>query len=926
MSVQMYNFDLMQYRFTKHVLQSFQTAMILSDGHPISANNALFAVIHVHHMYAERKQNSSESFSKLASLLRVSPTKLSLTDLDRLANIKDVPINEYLLEAYNIAKIFWNGSDTVWGRDFITATLLAKDPSIYEFGIANIRQEYLQDEWFKFVTSSKEQRNPSMWVNWWHSADVPTPDERNRTQSVSDNSILKASQLKKIEMATLNSVASKMPKKDKKRRNESTSSKKTYLLTWDPSRFMFESIKDHADKVKFDGSSIMSWNVGKNGIKLDDRVFFMRHGDIPGLVGSGHVVSDVRIGPHWDRTRPNNWQTAYADVKWDRLEEIPIISLNDLTALGGEIDIWTKRGSGHLIPEEIAVQLEQLWSLSKDSSNTVSQQNSPVSSASSELGPTRVEDIATVDRLGRGTLTNALVRLLTVRDDARPYAIGLFGHWGSGKSSQIAQVKDALQRLNADPIIRVVEFNAWSHERANNVAAALAQSVVDALVEKLSFFDQIRLAAKLAQKRRIKVAKSIERDRLRFLHLFIETWSIWSPIFLFLCVFGYFAMNSKLWHAILVGLTAIPAVITTYLGGTHFVGKNLTGWFKKFNFTKHIDKLRLPDYSIHLGLYHDIRKNLDILCTLQLRQDDDPQKGDYLLVVIDDLDRCGPEMVKQVFDAVRLVAHIPRVVTLVSIDERMAFCAVEQHYSKLGHAGREPALVARDYLAKVFQVAINLPAPDDPHVREFITTKLFTEIIDEPLLEEIASTTANNNSDLPKESNLPSSNSEQPLENPGHENQLTESFASTAQVQNRTVLGEKGLFADLAIAYSFSNPRLLWRLMQSWRLLKSIVLLGRYNLAEAEPWLRMLFWREWLFQQDSQIRLKCQDWPITNQFEIIPSNIREAMPKESLQDDYLKRCINIESVLLPAAPANVLQDNSAEQSTDAISSAAAQRP
>jgi len=676
--------------------------------------------------------------------------------------------------------------------------------------------------------------------------------------------------------------------------------RKTFLLTFNPAKHPTGIFKEEVTEFQEKGTYVTHWSVGNKGISKGDRVFFMRHGsDNPGLFGAGQVISDPFENRHWDKESPNDWRSKYAEIRWDFLSELPIVPLNLLNKEIGESDLWTRNGSGHLIPVDTAERLEKLWHTRPE--------NKALNN-SSELGPTSVEDISSEDCLGRASYTNALVQLLTVRDDTRPFTIGLFGQWGSGKSSQIAQLKAHLQTTTV-PSIRVTEFNAWAHERATNIAAALAQTIVETLVDKLSFADQIKLAAKLSRKRRTKTIEALERDRLRFWVLILETWSIWSPaaVAIIMLAFSlYLFSQSNVGKGIILVIVAIPPLLSTYFGSSHFIMKNLTGWFKKFNFSKQVDKFRLPDYSSHLGLYHEIKKNLEHLCDLRISQDVDAKKGEYLLVVVDDLDRCGPEMVKQVFDAVRLVAHIPRVITLVAIDERMAFSAVEQYYDKLGHAGREPALVARDYLAKVFQVAINLPKPNDSHIRNYVSTKLFTNIINVLPPDEVDPSSSGLESKVEKSANTSMAPNPKVQVRP---NNTAPVQSATISASNYTIRGEKELFIRLAIVFSFSNPRLLWRLMQSWRLLKSIVLLDTYHLETAEPWLRLLFWREWLFQQDSETRKNCHELPISESSTYISPRIIDALPKNIGLDDYRQKCGNIDAVLLPATPTKIGFDN-----------------
>lgn len=115
--------------------------------------------------------------------------------------------------------------------------------------------------------------------------------------------------------------------------------------------------------------------------------------------------------------------------------------------------------------------------------------------AMSLLTKLRVEALAEQDFLGRERIKEALRKLITERDGTQHFALGLFGSWGCGKSSLILQLTKRLEQEN--PEVLVVEFNAWKNEKANNIGAMLAQSVVERLTEDLSPWQKITVAAQL---------------------------------------------------------------------------------------------------------------------------------------------------------------------------------------------------------------------------------------------------------------------------------------------------------------------------------------------------------------------------------------------------------------------------------------------
>jgi hypothetical protein len=463
-----------------------------------------------------------------------------------------------------------------------------------------------------------------------------------------------------------------------------------------------------------------------------------------------------------------------------------------------------------------------------------SQREQPATSAAPETaavpltrvgqGPTSTERVARKDALKREKITHALVQLITRRTNVLPFAIGLFGHWGSGKSSQICFVRTALEGVAA-PRIRFAEFNAWEHENCDNMGAALAQKVVEALVEDLSFLARARLAARIAMQRKRHLSAALAKDKTGFLAWLTKFTHTAAPLLVPAAVAALaaylFLRGRNLPLSAEVGTVGAGAA-ALWLTTQKFVSENLTDWFKSINTDANRSLFTLPDFSSKLGTFHEIHTTLKHLCGLHLAGSDaEPGAGDYLFLVVDDLDRCSPQTVKQVFDAVRLVANINRVVTLVALDERIAFSAVEKHFDQFSGSGRDTAQVARDYLGKVFQVAISLPPVTQEASENFIRHKLFEDHIGPRVQQEEAIVAP-----------------------PPERNEFIDVLDD-----------EIALFAELARKTQIANPRQLSRLKQAWFLLRGIVLRDGDGIGVMAPWLTTLFCREWLLQETAERRI-----------------------------------------------------------------------
>ena len=79
--------------------------------------------------------------------------------------------------------------------------------------------------------------------------------------------------------------------------------------------------------------------------------------------------------------------------------------------------------------------------------------------------------------LGFGETARALAQLI-IKSEPR-FAVGIFGNWGSGKTTLMEAMKKRLLRKES---VVVVEFNAWRFEREPQLLVPLLDTVRAAIV------------------------------------------------------------------------------------------------------------------------------------------------------------------------------------------------------------------------------------------------------------------------------------------------------------------------------------------------------------------------------------------------------------------------------------------------------------
>lgn len=141
----------------------------------------------------------------------------------------------------------------------------------------------------------------------------------------------------------------------------------TYLLTWNPSRWVWDTLARDARRSAEGDVVKERWSSGNTKrIAPGDRLFLMRLGVEPrGIIASGWALSEPQPGPHWDAERAVKGDTAlYVDAEFERVldpEVVAPLAIKDLERRFPDFP-WSPQASGIEIPSETALGLEAVWS------------------------------------------------------------------------------------------------------------------------------------------------------------------------------------------------------------------------------------------------------------------------------------------------------------------------------------------------------------------------------------------------------------------------------------------------------------------------------------------------------------------------------------------------------------------------------------
>lgn len=285
------------------------------------------------------------------------------------------------------------------------------------------------------------------------------------------------------------------------------------------------------------------------------------------------------------------------------------------------------------------------------------------------------------------------IATLAASEEMLPLSIGVFGTWGTGKSTVLRLVKARMEVADKPPLF--IDFDAWLYQGFDDAKAALMEVVADTL---------------------LKAAKDDE--------------GLTTKIKRFAARVNYFraiGMTADFGVGMALGIppglltkagSAISSLVAGSGGGEQAkqlkdVGKEAAeGWSKLIN----PEEARTPPKEI-AAFREEFGEILE-------------QIGRPLIVFVDNLDRCLPDVAIGTLEAIRLFLFLPGTAFVVAADEDMIRHSVARHF-------HDPNVThVRDYLDKVIQVPFRVPRVGVDDVRAYMYS-LFTQHLAKEALGEV---------------------------------------------------------------------------------------------------------------------------------------------------------------------------------------------
>lgn len=280
-----------------------------------------------------------------------------------------------------------------------------------------------------------------------------------------------------------------------------------------------------------------------------------------------------------------------------------------------------------------------------------------------------------LDFLDYGYLINSVTDIVE-NDDLLPACIGLYGDWGSGKSSVIHMCKAVLEKEDAD--IKCMIFNGWLFENYDDAKTALLGEILDTITKE----------RKLSES-----AKSVVKG-------------LWNSI-------------DKLKLAKKVVGTGADLMLTGGMATiTSMTVRNVMSAVS--NSVDNISDDTLSEIQQHVKdelnfteLREDIRSFQKNFAKIL-----EETKISRLVVFVDELDRCRPDTILDTLEAMKLFLFTGKVAFVIGADERQIEYAVKSKFKDI--PGQEIS-IGKEYMEKLIQYPIRIPRLDTMEVTNYIS-------------------------------------------------------------------------------------------------------------------------------------------------------------------------------------------------------------
>lgn len=310
-----------------------------------------------------------------------------------------------------------------------------------------------------------------------------------------------------------------------------------------------------------------------------------------------------------------------------------------------------------------------------------------------------------------------------------PLTIGVYGPWGSGKTSALKMLEVELQNKKCFP----VWFNAWKYSKEENLWSALIQKILDEAKISGPFYRRLWVRFKIWRSGLKLRAGSFEVLKKIFLLLFRLALVFISMLIVLGWTSKEFAVQLDIWlndwfsnaTTLTIFKSNISRALIIFLG---YLAANPAQLFKLFKAKLGVDFSKFKktgSYRAQIAFLDEFIKEFKKIIKLV-------GGGKPVVVFIDDLDRCLPAKCILVLEAIKLFLDVQGCIFIIAADRKFIEDAVAVEYKEVYevtgkynssemNANDGNSSFGKEYFEKIVQLPFALPPISDEQFEYFVS-------------------------------------------------------------------------------------------------------------------------------------------------------------------------------------------------------------
>ena len=322
------------------------------------------------------------------------------------------------------------------------------------------------------------------------------------------------------------------------------------------------------------------------------------------------------------------------------------------------------------------------------------------------------------DHLGYKDYAEAIAEILSGEYTQTPLTVGIYAAWGMGKSFLLEEIKTRLEEHTNEKLrFFFIEFNAWIYSGSENLWAGMITRLYDRIEEH---YGNNQVQAFRRKKAIEQIGKTFKKNWMLLI--------VFGPLALILSILLNFDAIQQNWIVFSQALAAISW--SSLLVTLPSIIKAAREIFNSSIYSRSQEIANLSsrkDFRDKIGFMQDIKDELNEVCKLIQKSDEDNEQKSRFVIVVDDLDRCPPEKAVEVLEAIMLLLSERQkdpFIVILAIDARILVKAIEERYGKVL---TESGVSGYEFLDKIVQIPFRIPPPNDDAILNYVDALLWPE-------------------------------------------------------------------------------------------------------------------------------------------------------------------------------------------------------